>query len=334
MAAVLEADMLTRAVSVVSAASHTDSTSAGLAIRALLSSDTGELALSSQALLSIIQLGASDFWRWVWLVAWWAGTSVSMVFDGAHGSLSTHVSLADVEAGVGQPVTELVSWAVVVLNAVDSLAALSVGIAGEESWWAGALADVVSCHTDGRWPTAEGTASWHTRSLISRHSANFSFLALSIIGAALDGLNTAGSAVRCSGESDVTFAEALVVVGDADGVGWADDGVANVDASSSPEHSFSANFTRPALSIAGAASYDFANAGELVLGVALLAGAQRSAVDDLALLSVRARHDLARIQTGSSSVDVDLANQPFWTLGGLLALLFRETAFLQVRWIS
>lgn len=149
MAAVLEADMLTRAVSVVSAASHTDSTSAGLAIRALLSSDAGELALSSQALLSIIQLGASDFWRWVWLVAWWAGTSVSMVFDGAHGSLSTHVSLADVETGVGQPVTELVSWAVIVLNAVDSLAALSVGIAGEESWWAGALADVVSCHADG-----------------------------------------------------------------------------------------------------------------------------------------------------------------------------------------
>lgn len=149
MATVLDADMLSRAVSVISAATHTDSVSAGLAVRALLSSDTGELALSGQALLSILELGTSDFWRWVWLVSWRAGTSVGMVFNSAHCSFSTHVSLADIEAGVGQPVTELVSWTVVILNAVDLLAAISVWISGEESRWAGTLANVVSCHADG-----------------------------------------------------------------------------------------------------------------------------------------------------------------------------------------
>ena len=123
--------------------------------------------------------------------------------------------------------------------------------------------------------------------MISRHTADFSLLALSIIGAALDGRHAASSAVRSSREPDVALAEALVVVGDADGVGRADDRVANIDAGSSPENSFSANLAWPALSITSAAGNDLANAGEFVLGVAFLAGAQRPAVDDLALLSVR-----------------------------------------------
>jgi hypothetical protein len=141
--------MLTRTVSVISTATHTNSISAGLAVRTLLSSDTGELALSGQALLSILELGTSDFRRRVWLVSWRTSTSVGMVFNCAHGSFSTHVSLADVEAGVGQPVTELVSRTVIILNAVDLLAAISVWIASEESRWTGTLANVVSCHADG-----------------------------------------------------------------------------------------------------------------------------------------------------------------------------------------
>jgi hypothetical protein len=170
--------------------------------------------------------------------------------------------------------------------------------------------------------------------LISRHTANFSLFALSIIGATLDGWHTTCSAVWSSGEADVTFAEALVVVSDADGVGWTDDSVANVDTGSSPEDSFPANFTWSTPSITGAAGDDLTDTGQLVLGVAFLASAKGSSINDLALLSIRTGHDLAWIQTGSSSIDVDLANQPLWTLGVLLALLFGEAAFLQVGWIS
>ncbi len=62
---------------------------------------------------------------------------MGVVLHCAHGSLSTHVSLADVEAGVGEPVAELVGRAVVVLDAVDRLAALAVGVTGKESWGQG-----------------------------------------------------------------------------------------------------------------------------------------------------------------------------------------------------
>lgn len=119
-----------------------------------------------------------------------------------------------------------------------------------------------------------------------------------------------------------------MAVSDADRVGWADDGVANVDAGSSPKNSFPADFTWPTLSISSATGDDLTNTGQLVLSMAFLASTKRSSIDNLALLSIWTGHDLARIQTGSSSIDVDLANQSFWTLTVLLAFLFREAAFL------
>jgi len=330
LAAVLDADVLAWTVPVIGAASDTDSAPAGLAVGALLGGDAGELALSGQALLAVLELAATDFRRRVRLVAWRAGTPVGVVLHCADCSLPTHVSLADVEAGVGEPVAELVGRAVVVLDAVDRLAALAVGVSSEESWWAGTLSNVISGHADGRRAAAQGTASRYTGSLISGHPAHFSLLALGVARTALDGRHTSGSAVWTSGEAHVALAESLVVVGDADGVGGADDGVANVDAGSSPEHALPADLAGPALSVAGASGDNLADAGQLVLGVALLAGAQRATVDDLAAFGVRAGHDLAGVEAGPPSVDVDLADEAFRAVGVLFALLFRETTLLEI----
>jgi len=57
------------AVPVIGAAPDTDSAPAGLAVGALLGGDAGELALSGQALLAVLELAATDFRRRVRLVA-------------------------------------------------------------------------------------------------------------------------------------------------------------------------------------------------------------------------------------------------------------------------
>jgi hypothetical protein len=334
LAAVLDADVLSGAILVIGAAADADAASAGLAVGALLSSDAGQLALAGQAFLAILELAATDLGRRIGLVPWRAGTLVGVVFNRADGGFAAHVSLANVEAGVGEPVAKLVGGAVVVFNAVDGLAAFSVRVAREQPGRASALADVISCHANCGRAAAKSAARRHARSLISGNSAHFRLLALSIVGASLDRRHTACSAVGGSGKSEVALAKALVVVSDADGVGRADDSVADVDAGSSPENAFSADFAGTALGVAGAAGDDLANAGQLVLGVAFFAGAQWPAVDDLALFGVRARHDLAGVEAGTSSVDVDLADKAFGAVGALPAFLFRKASFLQVRRVA
>jgi hypothetical protein len=84
LAAILIANVLASTVLVIGTTSNADAGAASLTIWALLSSHTSQLALTCQTFFSVLQFGTSHFWRRVWLVSWWASTTVSVIFNGAN----------------------------------------------------------------------------------------------------------------------------------------------------------------------------------------------------------------------------------------------------------
>ena len=100
-------------------------------------------------------------------------------------------------------------------------------------------------------------------------------------------------------DEEFLLAVSPVLVGHADGEGWALDEAADLSASLGSEDGLCAELVAGAARIVGAAADLGADASELVLGVSLAALAHRAVVDDSALLAVGAGHDLARVKAGA-----------------------------------
>lgn len=163
---------------------------------------------------------ALDLSRWIGSETWRTLTVIPVVLGDADGVVAAGV-VADVEAGVLEPVAGLVCGAVGVGDAADGGAAVDgvVGIPGEQSRRTLALRRVIVGDADGSRAAASGVANGDALPYVAPRLAPVGLLALGVRLALITGHWTAPTTgVRVASEACVTLALSAVVAGEAGGV--------------------------------------------------------------------------------------------------------------------
>lgn len=298
------------ALMVRGAARDADTPTTSLAGKALGVSSTSDLALTLRTDFAPLLILASNLGARVGYKRRWTLAGVFVVFCQTDCIFSTDVRLmTSIHARVGKAVAILVGCAVVVLEAVYLLAASLVGVAFVKPVRTNALSNVVSGHTHSSGATAQEFTGWLAGSAPLARPADLILQTLGIIFALIGKCGRAtGATFRVACVALFAPAVASVLLCNALGSCWTGDSLAYFDTSFDTVQFLATDLVCGAVLVALAVVCDLTGSRQLILCIAFQTLADGPTRIAEALLVFRTGHDLARVQAGPPSVDIDLAH--------------------------